>query len=246
MKVLVVSFSFLFSFLATNAQTLPLADSTKRVQVSPSKRAFESACLISVPMITLGFIASHNEFIVNKYEIKEERDEKFGSFHSHADDYLQYAPIAAVYSLAALGIKGKNNIRTASILLLKSELLMNIIVKPLKSITHVQRPDGSGYSSFPSGHTAQAFVGAEFLRREYGDAHPWVAVGGYVTAATVGALRMLNNKHWLPDIFAGAGIGILSVNVVYFTQHKKGANKKLLAVPTYSAHQPGIFLSYSL
>ena len=33
----------------------------------------------------------------------------------------------------------------------------------------VERPDGSSRNSFPSGHTATAFMGAEFFRKEYWD-----------------------------------------------------------------------------
>ena len=45
------------------------------------------------------------------------------------------------------------------------------------------------------------------MRMEYGNA--W-GLGAYTIAATVGILRMYNNRHWLNDVLAGAGIGILS------------------------------------
>ena len=32
-------------------------------------------------------------------------------------------------------------------------------------------------------------------------------------ATTVGVLRMYNNRHWLNDVMAGAGIGVLSAHV---------------------------------
>lgn len=95
-------------------------------------------------------------------------------------------------------------------------LLTGISVYGIKSITKVERPDGSSRNSFPSGHTATAFAGAELLRREYWDLSPWIGVAGYTVAAATGFLRMYNNRHWLTDVVAGAGIGILSVQASYW------------------------------
>ena len=86
----------------------------------------------------------------------------------------------------------------------------------LKKITHIQRPDGSSYESFPSGHTAEAFASAEFLRQEYKDVSPWYGIAGYAAATATGALRIYNNKHWLSDVVAGAGIGIASTKLAYW------------------------------
>lgn len=61
-----------------------------------------------------------------------------------------------------------------------------------------------------------AFTGAELLRREYGKEYPWVAVAGYAVAVLVGAMRVYNNRHWVGDVLAGAGIGIASVTLVYW------------------------------
>lgn len=70
-----------------------------------------------------------------------------------------------------------------------------------------ERPDMSDSQSFPSGHTLFAFTGAELTRMDYG----WGWGGGaYAVAALTGAERLWGNKHWLTDVLAGAGIGILS------------------------------------
>jgi membrane-associated phospholipid phosphatase len=99
---------------------------------------------------------------------------------------------------------------------LLSNAMMGITVYSLKKITRVQRPDGFGTNAFPSGHTATAFVAAEFLRQEYKDVSPWYGVAGYLAATATGALRMYNNKHWFRDILPGAGFGILSTRVAYW------------------------------
>lgn len=212
------------------------------------KQHFLRSLIVPVTLITIGAVSCNGPRIINKKEFAEERNEVLPRFNTKLDDYLQYAPIVMVYGMDALGYKGKHDAWNQTAIFIKSELLMEAIVKPLKDWTHVLRPDSSSYTSFPSGHTAQSFVAAEFLRKEYGSEHPWLAVGGYVTASAVGALRMLNNKHWLPDIFAGAGIGILSVNIVYLTHKNKWPlwKRKIQAVPTYNGYGPGIYLNYHL
>ena len=77
----------------------------------------------------------------------------------------------------------------------------------------------------PSGHTAQAFVSATILDMEYRDTSPWISVAGYAVATTTGMYRMINNQHWISDVLIGAGIGIFSTKVVYFT-HKYHWGKK--------------------
>ena len=42
------------------------------------------------------------------------------------------------------------------------------------------------------------------------------AQAAYTAAITVGVLRVYNNKHWFTDVFAGAGVGILSARIGYW------------------------------
>jgi hypothetical protein len=78
------------------------------------------------------------------------------------------------------------------------------------------RPDGSTANSWPSGHTATAFVGATLLHKEYGlTRSPWWSVAGYGVATATGVMRVLNNRHWISDIMSGAGIGIMSTELGY-------------------------------
>lgn len=212
------------------------------------KKEFKKSLYVAVPLITLGIFNNGENDFIDKYEFWEDRNEHNPHFKTKADNYLQFAPIAVVYGMNAIGIKGEHNIGNQTTLLLKSALIMNAIVYPLKKIAKVLRPDGSNYLSFPSGHTAQAFLSAEFLRKEYGKKYPWVAAGGYIAAISVGALRILNNKHWITDVMTGAGIGIFSVNLAYLTQQKNLPfwEKKIQFMPIYNGHQPGIYLNCRL
>lgn len=132
------------------------------------------------------------------------------------DDFSRYVPAVSVYALNAFGVKGKNNMRDRSVILATSTILTTVAVFGLKSITNVERPDGTSNNSFPSGHTAIAFAGAEFLYQEYKDKSIWYGVAGYVIATGTGVFRMYNNRHWLTDVAAGAGIGILGTKAAYW------------------------------
>ena len=95
-----------------------------------------------------------------------------------------------------------------------SAALMAISVNAIKYTAKVQRPDGSNYKSFPSGHTATAFMTATMLHKEYGlTISPWISVAGYSVAAATGISRQFNNRHWLSDVLVGAGIGILTTEL---------------------------------
>ncbi|MBS1600268.1 MAG: phosphatase PAP2 family protein [Bacteroidetes bacterium] len=164
----------------------------------------------------------------------------------HIDNYLMWVPAAAVYGLNIAGIKGKNNLLDRSMIYLMSSVISNAAVFGLKGVTHEQRPDGSDYYSFPSGHTAQAFVSAEFLRQEYKDVSPWYGIAGYGIATGVGILRMYNNKHWLNDVVAGAGFGIASTRLTYWLYPKiknvfsKNKPLQTMMMPTYNQGSFGI------
>jgi membrane-associated phospholipid phosphatase len=132
------------------------------------------------------------------------------------DDFLQYTPALSVYALNNIGIKGKHNLKDRSVILATSLILVATSVTTLKKITKIERPDGTNNDSFPSGHTALAFAGAEFLYQEYKDVSLWYGVSGYIAASATGVLRMYNNKHWLTDVAAGAGFGILSTKAAYW------------------------------
>ncbi len=191
-----------------------------------SKEKFWKKLIVPTSLIAVGLIAIDEDNFVSRFHVLEERQENFSGFSSRLDDYFQYAAIVVAYGLEIAGIKGKNNAIEKSILLLKSELLMTAIVFTLKNTTNVQRPDGSSYNSFPSGHTAQAFVAATFLHKEYGSKSIWYSIGGYTMATAIGTFRVINNRHWISDVLVDAGIGILSTELVYVTHQYKCTNQK--------------------
>lgn len=132
------------------------------------------------------------------------------------DDYMQYFPATVPLALNLCGVKGRHPFGKLMMLEGGSLLFGAGWLTAFKYGLRVERPDASRLNSFPSGHTFTAFAGAEIIRREYGEEYPWMAVAGYAFAITIGAMRVYNNRHWLGDVCAGAGLGILSVTLVYW------------------------------
>ncbi|HEY0975571.1 MAG TPA: phosphatase PAP2 family protein [Solimonas sp.] len=89
---------------------------------------------------------------------------------------------------------------------LVSFVRMEVATYGLKYAIDARRPNG-GSQSFPSGHTAAAFMGAEFIRKEYG---LWWGVPAYAAASWVGYTRVQSKNHYWRDVLAGALIGIAS------------------------------------
>lgn len=132
------------------------------------------------------------------------------------DNYIQYLPLSALPLLKLTGIESPHSFAQLTIRAGCGLLLTTCIVQPLKGIVFEWRPDRSSSTSFPSGHTAAAFTGAEMLRLEYGRVSPWIPVAGYAVAAFTGFMRVYNDRHWTSDVLAGAGIGILSANLAFW------------------------------
>lgn len=191
-----------------------------------------------------------DEFFISNYETREERNENFITFSNHLDDYLQHVPSVAMFGLSLGGVEGRHKLSDQAALYVKSELLTLATVYGLKYTVGEARPDTGKKNSFPSGHTAQAFTAASILSKEYGYKSIWISIGAYSAATTVGAFRMLNNRHWISDVLVGAGIGILSTEIVYRTHGHRQVNRVRsgsLKVNSYSAFGAnGLSIVYKL
>lgn len=141
------------------------------------------------------------------------------NFGTTVDDYLQYAPFAAQGIMALCGVDGSSGglleVITADAL---SISMMAAAVYGLKYTVSRTRPNGEDDVSFPSGHTAKAFLGATLLAHEYGHISPWIPIAGYSVATATGVLRVLNNYHYVSDVLVGAAIGILTAELGYWAK----------------------------
>lgn len=151
------------------------------------------------------------------------------NFSSKIDNYLRFTPTLLLYSLKAAGIESRSSWERMLVTNAVSGIIMVGSVEAVKAIVNERRPDGSNNNSFPSGHTALAFVGATMVHHEFGltNSH-WYSVAAYSLATATATLRILNNAHYMQDVIMGAGMGILSTEIGYLIGGLIYGDKELL------------------
>jgi membrane-associated phospholipid phosphatase len=157
--------------------------------------------------------------------VRDARNRYIPNFSNHMDDYMQYIPAAGVFALNLAGKKGLNHLSRAMMNWGTGMLIMGVMVNSVKHISKVMRPDNTSANSFPSGHTATAFMNASFLDKEFGYRNAAYGIVGYTMGTVTGIERSLNNRHWISDILAGAGIGILSTELAYMIVNRLYKNE---------------------
>lgn len=244
-KIIIAVFLF-FSFLEVCGQYTSIDSTKNKTNVEfKLKSLIIPSVLIGYGVVGLKSLTLKDIDNSTKNEFREHDDKK-----TNIDDFSQYSPFLSVYALNALGIEGKHNFKDRTIVLATAYLLMGSSVNILKKATHISRPDDSSTNSFPSGHTATAFMGAEFLYQEYKEVSVWYGITGYVVATGTGLFRLHNERHWFTDITAGAGIGILSTKIAYWihplikkTIFKERTNVSGIVMPFYNGKEYGVGLT---
>lgn len=206
------------------------------------KRDFTYGC---VPLLVTG-LALH----IQQDDYRELRNKFVPKFNSLLDNYSQFSPLVVTTAIKAFGGETRSNWGRYTVSSAFSAALMAGFVNSLKYTVKEMRPDGTTRNSFPSGHTATAFMCATIMSKELGWRSPWYSVGAYGVAATTGIFRVLNNRHWINDVVFGAGIGILSVDLGYFLGDlvfkEKGINPRSLVIHTPDLDGKPSFLSVGM
>lgn len=139
--------------------------------------------------------------------------ERFGAQYS-------FAVLGGFYVAGAIG-NNDTAVAVAQDGLAASIIATGIITPTIKFITGRARPrenlgiaafhpfslSYSSNSSFPSGHTTQAFAVASVIANHYDGT--WVAYSSYTVAGLVGVARIYHDAHFTSDVVAGALIGTL-------------------------------------
>lgn len=187
--------------------------------VKPHK-FMDDMTFFGIPLFVAGWILKGDKAMF-RVNAKAEQGGKSNTqlltdFKTGIDDYTQFFGPAMVVGLKLGGYEGRSDWPRVLASAGTSYLIMAALVNSIKYSAKEMRPDGSTANSWPSGHTATAFVGATLLHKEYGlTRSPWWSVAGYGVATATGVMRVLNNRHWISDVMSGAGIGILSAELGY-------------------------------
>lgn len=159
------------------------------------------------------------------------------------DDYLQYVPTVAAFSLKLCGVEGASSWKRRLTNAVCAYALTTGTAWVLKQAVHERRPDGTDDHAFPSGHATVAFTGATVLLKEYGRVSPWIPVAGYALAAGVAADRVRRNRHRWGDVAAGAAIGVGGTLLGYWLGDRITGERSRLSV---GAGPAGVALAWRL
>jgi membrane-associated phospholipid phosphatase len=132
-----------------------------------------------------------------------------------------------------------------------SLIASGIITPTIKIIAGRQRPrDNAGIynfkpfsnsnSSFPSGHTTEAFALASVIANHYEET--WVTCAAYSIASLVGIARTYHDAHFASDVVAGAMIGTLTGKSVV-TYNRQRRAEKIALLPDVAPGMIGVRLA---
>jgi len=188
-------------------------------------------------------------------------------FISHAGSAYGVGAVAATFYIAG---RAGHNMRARETGILGAEALIDsaIVVNVVKEITQRTRPTGGksrsdffdGGTSFPSGHSIEAWSLATIIANEYHD-HTAVQIAAYGIASAVSVARFTGRNHYLSDVLVGSALGYGIGRYVYHAHHRKSSDaggdqeeesfsrsKRLPAIePLYNrhAHDYGVALAWS-
>lgn len=230
MKSLNNKFTIIVSLLIITIGKAQINDTIKVSLPQKGKLSYRQFIAPAV-LMTTGTLLLNTE--LNQNLQKNIRNLFGADFHTTAENYLPFVPVAQIYGGRLFGLKPKNDLfhQTANILIANG--MMGATVESLKYVTKQERPDYSDNQSFPSGHTAIAFTNASLLFYEYKDSNIWYASSGYLFAAATAILRIANNKHYPSDVLAAAGIGMAAGTLVSYwnplKNYHSNKNKKTIS-----------------
>ena len=205
----------------------PAPDTTTAKDVKHTKYLKPGAVILPVSLILYGALKPAVSGIRQlDDDIMTNIKKNHADFHTKADDYMMWAPTASVYLMDALHLKTKHSF-TEHLILDAGSLIVaggvGFVMRKISGNIDVYNTQGT---LFPSGHTTNAFRGAEIFHQELKETHPVLSYTGYLVATSVGILRMYNKGHVLTEVFAGASLGILSSKLTYWVFDKVKYKKK--------------------
>ncbi len=241
------------------AQVKPTSTDTTKKYANPGgvsapgskpflKSKLFKAVAIPAVLITYGAITAQGDAGINHSE-RTFVQKQFRPVSTGFDNTLIIAPYFELAAVAIAGVESRNDRINTLLIIAKGEAIMLASTFAVKYIARETRPDGSDDLSFPSGHTAQAFLAASIVHTEFRDKSQWYGIGAYTIATSVAALRMINDKHWQSDVVAGAGFGILSAHLAYLSHRnrwgRKSIGRDVGMSPTYFGNgTPGMTISW--
>ncbi len=206
-------------------------------------------------MITAGAVAISNPRLCDwKLDVRDAFQRGRGT-HRKAN-VETWATLTMQVTTIAFGSTPKHDLIDRLLIKMTGYTLLYTVMPITRRCVREARPDGHGNHAFPSFKTAAAFLVAEQTRIERG--WGW-GMGLYAFATGVGVLQMYNDRCYINDVLAGAGMGILATHAAYWLlplerrwfgldKRRKAQHSALLLLPTYdpSTHTAGLSFACTL
>jgi len=218
------------------------------VKASFFKSKLFRAVAIPAVMITYGAITAQGDAGVNR-DARTFVQKQFRPVNTMIDNTVIFLPYLELGAVALAGVESRDDRINTLLIIAKGEAIMLASTFAVKYLANETRPNKADNLSFPSGHTAQAFLAASIVHTEFRDKSQWYGIGAYTIATSVAALRMINNKHWQSDVVAGAGFGILSAHLAYLSHRNRWGRKPIgrdvgMAPAYFGNGTPGLTISW--
>ncbi len=196
--------------------------------------------LFSAPLILEGV-----SFKQDKIDFRNFQQTHYPNFNTKIDNFTQYFPLALTYGLKISGVESHSSWSQLVFSTFMCYLVDYSTVKILKHNVYEKRPDVSGNNSFPSGHTSFAFMNAHIFAKEYAEGNILYSTLAYSMATFTACMRVMNQRHWVGDVLAGAGIGLLSAESVYWLSDKLFKNSNDVSSQEYDLTKKRWFFNIS-
>ncbi len=171
-------------------------------------------------------------------------DSSFGKALETAGGWPTSVLVAGLFGVGELG--HKTRLRAMGYDMVDASIVNLGYSSLFKVAVGRERPDGSNHASFPSGHTSNAFTLATVAEIHYGWA---VGIPAYAAAATIGASRIVRDKHYLSDVVAGATLGVIVGRTVVRVNGRPPGQTARTAVlrisPAIGVNERGVLVALS-
>jgi len=222
--ILTVLFFSLYSLSACAQDSVSLSKATfDSIHTNESKQHYLKAPALIIPatfIIYGGLRPVINDIAKLDNRVMAHFEERNPGRPYNAADYLMWVPSASIYTMDAFKVKTAHNFKQHLLLDAGSIAVTGALGFGMRIISRHIKGFDTDNTEFPSGHTANAFRGAEILHQELKQKSPLLSYSGYVIATTVGVLRISGKEHYFSQVVAGAGLGILSTKITYWIFEK--------------------------
>lgn len=161
--------------------------------------------------------------------------------------------VGAVATTFYLAGRQKHDARARETGVLSAEAVVDslLVVQALKGVTQRARPNSGrerseffeGGTSFPSGHSIQAWSVATVVANEYHE-HRLVQFAAYGIASAVSVARFTGSKHYISDVLVGSVLGYGIGKYVYHSHHRSNSDSIVDQSAPVTSRWPGVTPHY--